>query len=163
MFYIYALIDPRTGNPFYIGKGQGNRKDQHLAAVKAGRFDGNQGKQDLIKELLSIGLEPFSFVIKDFEFEDQAIDAEAELINSLSGLTNRKKVRSDRNRVKLYIKELPKLFGRYEYCMKRGGIYFPGIPRELGKKAEDGLFNFFKEAFDFMRSQGYEVVRNGRS
>ena len=28
-YYIYKLIDPRTGKPFYIGKGKGNRLHQH--------------------------------------------------------------------------------------------------------------------------------------
>lgn len=30
MFYVYQLIDPATNNPFYIGKGSGNRPKHHL-------------------------------------------------------------------------------------------------------------------------------------
>ena len=34
--YVYTLIDPRTGLPFYIGKGQDNQVFSHAAcALKA--------------------------------------------------------------------------------------------------------------------------------
>lgn len=29
-YFVYALIDPRDGSIFYIGKGKGNRPKQHL-------------------------------------------------------------------------------------------------------------------------------------
>ena len=30
--YVYRLIDPRTGETFYVGKGQGNRVFSHIRA-----------------------------------------------------------------------------------------------------------------------------------
>jgi hypothetical protein len=34
MSYVYQYIDSTTGLPFYIGKGTGRRKDQHLADAR---------------------------------------------------------------------------------------------------------------------------------
>lgn len=34
--YVYALVDPRTGEVFYVGKGKGDRVYQHVSAAIAG-------------------------------------------------------------------------------------------------------------------------------
>jgi antitoxin component YwqK of YwqJK toxin-antitoxin module len=48
-FYVYGLIDPRTNSLFYIGKGRGNRINQHFHnKVKS---DGNNEKIRVINEI----------------------------------------------------------------------------------------------------------------
>lgn len=48
-FYVYGLIDPRTNSLFYIGKGRGNRINQHFHnKVKS---DGNNEKINVINEI----------------------------------------------------------------------------------------------------------------
>jgi hypothetical protein len=37
-FYAYRLIDPRTGETFYVGKGKGNRVFQHARGVPGERW-----------------------------------------------------------------------------------------------------------------------------
>ena len=34
-YYVYALVDPRTDQIFYVGKGAGNRVFQHIAEAEA--------------------------------------------------------------------------------------------------------------------------------
>jgi uncharacterized protein len=34
MFYVYLYFDPRTDQPFYVGKGQGDRGFFHLKHCK---------------------------------------------------------------------------------------------------------------------------------
>ena len=37
-YYVYELIDPRNGDPFYIGKGKGFSVDQHEKEALSGRM-----------------------------------------------------------------------------------------------------------------------------
>jgi hypothetical protein len=54
-YYIYALIDPRTHQPFYIGKGCGARAQSHLNNTD--RSD-NKYKESKIRSIRQDGLEP---------------------------------------------------------------------------------------------------------
>jgi hypothetical protein len=56
MYYIYAYIDPRNNQPFYIGKGTRDRKFTHLKEHD-GKTD-NRDKLEVIKELSSLSLVP---------------------------------------------------------------------------------------------------------
>jgi hypothetical protein len=83
-FYVYSLDDPRSGLPFYIGKGRANRAWQHLSG--ADRI--NLRKAARIDEIRAAGLEPRVTIVARYEFEGDAYDRERELIASHSGLTN---------------------------------------------------------------------------
>jgi len=36
-WYVYLLVDPRSGRPFYVGRGRGNRCFRHVGAARAAR------------------------------------------------------------------------------------------------------------------------------
>ena len=38
-YYVYALVDPRTDQIFYVGKGVGNRFFQHIAEADGKPFE----------------------------------------------------------------------------------------------------------------------------
>lgn len=86
-FYVYALIDPRDGKTFYVGKGQGSRYRAHEREALKGK---HSRKCELIKEILASGHAIEYSIIKRFESEVDAYAAEETLIGhiGLQNLTN---------------------------------------------------------------------------
>lgn len=76
--YVYALKDPRK-NPaqiFYIGKGTGSRKNDHIINVD------KTSKGKYIEEILNSGYEVIVTILSDSLTEIQALKLEAELISA---------------------------------------------------------------------------------
>jgi hypothetical protein len=83
--YVYVYIDPRNGQPFYIGNGQGNRLFSHLddkaetektATIAAIRAAGHESRIDILRYRLS-------------ESEAALVEAAAIDLVGLGNLTNR--------------------------------------------------------------------------
>jgi hypothetical protein len=79
MYYVYLLVNPITNQPFYCGKGKGDRWTSHL-----GYWSGN-GKnnrcENKIKSLRSQGIEPIvRFLVEDIEDESEAYRIEENYI-----------------------------------------------------------------------------------
>ena len=92
-YYVYQLIDPRNGLPFYVGKGTRDRAYQHIKFK-----DGNQNpyKERKIKNILKKGLEPkIEFLHQDIVSEDVAYDLEKEAIQYI-GIKNLTNITEDR-------------------------------------------------------------------
>jgi len=81
MYYIYALIDPRTNLPFYIGKGL-KKNERHLDHFNESiDKTSNRHKFYKIKYLKSTGLEvPVQILVDDIFNEDTAYQIESLLI-----------------------------------------------------------------------------------
>jgi len=79
IYYVYALIDPRTNLPFYIGKGKNNRMLQHL---KEGSANGVK-KNARIAEIRSAGYEPIAVKLIKNMFEKDAYRFEEDVIIEL--------------------------------------------------------------------------------
>ena len=115
-YYVYMLIDTRTGAPFYAGKGTASRKNKHTHKLTADISE-TSTKAVRIKEILADGFEVGSVVTKYFDDEHDALNFERETIDriGLDNLTNRieggsGRVKSDRDLnkakpVKLTIKQ----------------------------------------------------------
>jgi hypothetical protein len=83
-FYVYELIDPRDGKPFYVGKGIRNRVHQHERDAAKGA----EGPRfDRLREIGAQGLKVQHRIVGRFKNEIEAYAFEARRIASL-GMVN---------------------------------------------------------------------------
>jgi hypothetical protein len=98
-YYVYRLIDPRTGQTFYVGKGKGNRVFQHANAVDPAKWkdrdeddeeclDAVGAKIKTILEIKNEGLDVIAIIHRHGLNEREALEVEAALIDAFPGLTN---------------------------------------------------------------------------
>lgn len=96
-YYVYRLIDPRTGNTFYVGKGKGNRVFAHVLGALNGYKNHNYIRKDeddislknkQIQEIHDAGLSVIHVIHRWGLEEDTAYEVEAALIDCYMGLTN---------------------------------------------------------------------------
>lgn len=78
-FYVYELSDPRDGVTFYVGKGCGNRANQHVADVRNGRVN-NPAKHRAIADIIEAGFSPVVTIISQGLSEQDAFSLERERI-----------------------------------------------------------------------------------
>lgn len=79
MFYVYAYFYPNSEKPFYIGKGQAKRKNDHLFAAKRCAHS-NKLLQNVINKIIVQGLNPRIEILQTFIDEDDAYNYEELLI-----------------------------------------------------------------------------------
>lgn len=88
--YVYRLVDPRTEETFYIGKGQGNRVFAHAqAALKPTKDEDDFDlKTELIRDILKSGSPVTAIIHRHGLDKDMALDVEAALIDAYPELAN---------------------------------------------------------------------------
>ncbi len=98
-YYVYRLIDPRTGLTFYVGKGKDNRVFAHANDALKDYDDGHDylikdeddDESAKIKQIRSIrnsGLDVIMVIHRYGMDEQTAYEVESALIDCYSGLTN---------------------------------------------------------------------------
>lgn len=102
-FYVYLLLDPDTKEPFYIGKGKGNRIFHHLKHSSQ-----KSDKVQKISELHEIGKEPILEILKYGLTEEQALLVESTAIDliGIDKLTNIQKGHGSKNGSRSNVKDL---------------------------------------------------------
>lgn len=86
--YVYRLIDPRNGETFYVGKGQGNRVFSHIRAEHNLEGDEVDNKLRRIREIRLAGFEVAHVIHRHGLDGKTALEVEAALIDAYPGLTN---------------------------------------------------------------------------
>ncbi len=107
-YYVYLYVDPRTNDPFYIGKGQGERALAHLRDASESR------KVARIKEIQAAGLEPrIDILVHGLPSEEAAFRIEAAVIDAIGPdrLTNGVRGWQTGKVGRMPLKELVALFG----------------------------------------------------
>ena len=77
--YVYALVDPRNNEPFYIGKGEGDRVFNHVDDADASAFGTEKIKQ--ILDIQTDGYEVHYVIIRHGMTSEQAYLVESSLID----------------------------------------------------------------------------------
>lgn len=96
-YYVYRLIDPRTGQTFYVGKGKNNRVFAHIKdALK--EYDGesyliNEEDEESLKikqirDIHNSGLEVIHLIQRYGLTENEAFEVESAIIDCFPALTN---------------------------------------------------------------------------
>lgn len=86
--YVYRLLDPRTGETFYVGKGQGDRVFNHVRGAAAADDDGESQKLKRIREIQLAGFEVAHVIHRHGLDDATALEVEAALIDAYPGLCN---------------------------------------------------------------------------
>lgn len=77
IYYVYGLIDPATGECFYVGNGKNNRMFSHVAAVKCGKApNNNRHLFNKIRNILDTGTDPGYSIYGQQLSEDAAFTLE---------------------------------------------------------------------------------------
>lgn len=77
-YYVYNYVDPRDGQPFYIGKGIGDRKNAHLVECS------DSEKVKRIADIQAAGLEPIVRIVARDLTEKEAFLVEKSMIWSIT-------------------------------------------------------------------------------
>jgi hypothetical protein len=86
--YVYRLIDPRNGETFYVGKGQGNRVFSHIRAEQNLVGDDLDNKLKRIRKIRLAGFEVAHVIHRHGMDEKTAFEVESALIDAYPGITN---------------------------------------------------------------------------
>ena len=80
-YYVYALVDPRTQKPFYIGKGKDNRVFAHISDAECTETETR--KLDKIREITDLGFSVEHIILRHGLTEPESYIVESTVIDTL--------------------------------------------------------------------------------
>ena len=105
--YVYRLIDPRNGETFYVGRGQGQRVFAHVnGAIDDTGQDAADPKLKRIHQIRALGMDVAHIIHRHGMSETVAAEVEAALIDAYPGLVNRMVGEGSRDRGTRHVSEI---------------------------------------------------------
>ena len=119
-WYVYRLIDPRNGETFYVGKGQGNRVFSHAnGLLSEDEGDVSDPKLQRIKDIKLAGLEVAHVIHRHgIDSSRTAYEVEAALIDAYPGLTNKVRGHGTRDYGNRHVEEIIGEYAGEEFEVK---------------------------------------------
>ena len=117
--YVYRLIDPRNGETFYVGKGQGQRVFDHVSgAIYETDRNAVDPKLKRIREIRALGMDVQHVIHRHGMSEAVAREVEAALIDAYPGLVNRVAGSGSRDRGTRHVDEIVLEYNAEEFVVE---------------------------------------------
>ena len=119
-WYVYRLIDPRNGETFYVGKGQGNRVFEHAKGVaRSEPGESADPKLERIKAIQAAGLAVGHLIHRHgLSTPLLALEVEAAVIDAYPGLTNKAKGHGSKDHGVRHVEEIIDEYAAEEFQVK---------------------------------------------
>lgn len=163
-YYVYQLVDPRTGKPFYIGKGKGNRISAHEWEARRGSC---HPKCIQIREIEEAGLSVERVIVREFASEDAAYKYEAKLIKNIGRANLTNCADGGRNPLNCQPADPQKakdssMLDVLLFLFRKTDGFTPAVYTYLGAKIKlnENFFEKMKEhILNIQKRQGWEFIR----
>ena len=113
--YVYRLIDPRNGDTFYVGKGQGNRVFDHVKGEVTSNAEDdsdevNDPKLQRIRDIEKAGLDVGHVIHRHGLDKGTAFEVEGALMEAYPGVLNKIGGHGSKDRGTMHAKEVVNLY-----------------------------------------------------
>ena len=155
--YVYRLIDPRNGETFYVGKGQGQRVFDHVSgAVSDSDQSAVDPKLERINEIHALGMNVAHVIHRHGMSDAVAKEVEAALIDAYPGLVNRVVGSGSKDRGTRHVDEIVLEYSAEEFVVEE-----PLILISIGKLwKERGVYEAVRGLWKLRveRAERYKLV-----